>query len=81
MRQSKTRAVLDQQLNKARIICKDIDRPRFDLGKHTLMEVLDLKRHAPMLPNTLTRRNGEQDILNCCGRLLDSRVKKPGRPA
>lgn len=54
MRQSKTRAVLNQKLNKARIVCKDIDRPRFDLGKHALMEVLGLKRRALMLPNTLT---------------------------
>jgi hypothetical protein len=60
MWQSKTRAVLDQQLNKARIICKDIDRPRFDLSKDTLMEILDLKRHAPMLPNTLTWCNQAQ---------------------
>ena len=50
----RARTVLDQKLNKTHIICKDIDRPRFDLGKHAFMEVLDLNRHAKMLPNTLT---------------------------
>ena len=44
VRQTKTGAVLGQKLNKARIVCKDINWPGLDLGEHTFMEVLDLER-------------------------------------
>jgi hypothetical protein len=44
VRQAKTGAVLGQKLNEARIVCKDINWPGFDLGEHAFMEVLDLKR-------------------------------------
>ena len=54
VRQAKAWAVLGQKLDKPRIIRKHIDWPRFDLGEHTLVEVFDLERHAPMLANTLT---------------------------
>ena len=58
VRQAKTGAVLGQKLNKAGIVCKDINRSGFDLGEHAFMEVLNLKRHGSMLSNTLTWRNG-----------------------
>ena len=51
MRQTKARTVFDQQFYQARIVGKDINRPRFDLGEYALVEVLDLKRYAPMLAN------------------------------
>jgi hypothetical protein len=51
VRQPKTGTVFDQQLYQTRIVSKDINRPRFDLGKYTLVEVLDLKGHALMLAN------------------------------
>ena len=57
MREAKAGAVFGQKLNEARVVGKDIDRPRFDLSKHTFVEILDLKRHTSMLAKTLTLRN------------------------
>ncbi len=36
-----------QKLDQSSIIRQDIDRPRLNFGKHSLMEVLDLKHHEP----------------------------------
>jgi len=58
VRQAKTGAVFGQKLNQARIVCKNINWPGFDLGKHAFMELLDLKRPGCKLSNTLTWRNG-----------------------
>ena len=54
MRQAKTGAVLCQKLDQTGIVGKHIDGPGLDLGQHAFMEVLDFKRHIPMLSNTLT---------------------------
>src|SRR5450755_2301318 len=55
--QTKVRAIFGRQLNQTRVIGDNIDRPRFDFGKHPFVEVLDLECHARMLANTLTWRN------------------------
>ncbi len=46
-----------QKLDEARVVSKDIDRPRFDLCEHALVEVLDSERHLSMLAKTLTLCN------------------------
>jgi hypothetical protein len=56
MRQAKTRAMLGKQLNQARIVSKNVYRPRLDFGAHAFVEVLNLERHASMLANALTTR-------------------------
>jgi hypothetical protein len=43
---AKTRAVLDEEFDQASVVRKDIDGPGIDLGKDTLMEILDLVAHA-----------------------------------
>lgn len=57
MRQAKARTVFGQQFNKTGVVGKDIDWPRFDVGKYALVEVFDLERHAAMLANMRTRCN------------------------
>lgn len=46
--------MLGKQLSQTRVVREDIHGPRLDLRQHTLVEVLDLKRHAAMLANSLT---------------------------
>ena len=38
--------MLGEQLDKPRVVGQNVDRPRLNLCKHALMEVLDLERHA-----------------------------------
>ena len=45
--------MLGQEIEKTCVVGEGIDRPRLDLGKHALVEVLDLKRHATMLAKML----------------------------
>ncbi len=42
MRKAKTWPVFDQQFNETHIVGKNIDRPRFDLCKDALVEILEL---------------------------------------
>lgn len=46
VRQPQVWAMLCQEFYDPRVVCKHIDWPRLDLSKHTLMEVLNLERHA-----------------------------------
>jgi hypothetical protein len=50
--------VFSQQLDEARVVGQDVDRPGLDLCEHALMEVFDFERHVIRLANTLTFRNG-----------------------
>lgn len=54
--------MLDQKLDKTRVIGKHVDRPRFNLRKDARVEVLDGERHAAMLANVLTFRNGRLSL-------------------
>ena len=60
MWQAKTGPVFGKQFYEACIVCKNIDWPRFDLREHSLMEVLDLKRHEA---NVSKNANAAQDAL------------------
>jgi hypothetical protein len=48
--------MLGKELDQARIVSKNIYRPRLDLRTHTFVEVIDLERHAAMLARVLTKR-------------------------
>jgi hypothetical protein len=39
-------AVLSQKFEEARVVGKDVDWPRLDLGEHALVEVLDFEGHG-----------------------------------
>jgi hypothetical protein len=47
--------MLGKELDQARIVSKNIYRPRLDLRTHAFVEVLDLERHAAMLARVLTK--------------------------
>jgi hypothetical protein len=57
VRQSQAGSVLCQEFDQPRVVCKHIDGPGFDLGKHTTMEALGRERCLRMLSNTLTLNN------------------------
>ena len=51
--------MLCKKLDEMGVVRKNIHRPRLDFGQYTLVEVLDLKRHAQMLANMLTTSNDQ----------------------
>ena len=57
VRQAEAWTVRSQELDKTHVVGEDIDRPRLNLSKYAFVEVLDLKRLATMLANTLTLSN------------------------
>ena len=56
VRQTKAWPMLGKELDQARIVSKNIYRPRLDLRTNAFVEVLDLERHADMLARVLTTR-------------------------
>lgn len=49
IRQLQVGAMLDQQFDDSRVVRENIDRPGFDLGQHSGMEVLNRKCHGRRL--------------------------------
>ena len=54
VRKPKARPMLRKQFDKPRIVSQHIDKPRFNLGKNSLVKVFDLENYGRMLANVRT---------------------------